>query len=521
MQRFQGDLRRITAWGVNAVLKTIYASRVNYGPGGGMVTCFSHWKVGTVPPIAAPALLLALGLSGCAGSAPRSAAVSGNPSFRGADVPLDKMHGGWKADELDRWLAVQHPREDKGKGKEGAGGSGGADRNLDLLPLISFLRAHVPDAHVPAVGSYTRLYADGEENTFDDVASTGGSRAPKPHAERRRYSDEHRQWFRRWALGRSTSRVLTVQATLSYPPISVTVPLASASFASNRKDGESWNTEINPSRFLTPYFRVASNATLSLRADLQASSRLEGAITANVVDVLQRASALIAPQAKLVTMLNSDRINAAASYMDQSISALFGESITERSTQDFAPPEWSQAGIATLLARFPTGVQLYDDELAGIGAWRIKASSPIASIFVESPLCDSECISVEAAAAAAFRKLSPYAVLNFALSSDTTVIQLLRSLDGFTELVAALNAAAPERAMQAAARESSARLCALVSTEADRQGFNAPDVAAVVWALSRSGLLNGEGAALLLDGGTCEAARLWESLETQAGEQGG
>lgn len=371
------------------------------------------------------------------------------------------------------------------------------------------------------VGGYTRFYVEGSLN---EAGQSRNGQTVGP----RRYRDEKREWFQRWLVGRSVSRVLTVKVSLSRPDFSVTTTLASASHQSNRSDGESWTTEVNGQRVLTPFFRVDPNTKVSVETDLKASAGIQGQVTGAIIGVLQKAVGLAAPGSSLVTSLNSDKLNEASTFIDQSISALFGETLAEKSTNDFGPREWNDRALATIDAFFPMARSLADDRNARhVGSWTVRIERPVISIFGNVPFCTADatpstCGTITQAKLA-YAALAPSTVMNFPIAENVTIGQAVRTDTGITTALEALRRAAPATAAGAAAAtpqataaraEAARTVCALVSAKAESLGFNRFDAAAAVWAVANSDLVTSDEARLLLATATsCQAASLWDQIK--------
>lgn len=368
----------------------------------------------------------------------------------------------------------------------------------DLLPLLEVkVASHEGDAPM-RIGGYTRFYIEG-------ALHERGTQVDGSVVARRRYSEERRGWMGRWLVGRSLSRVLAVKVSLSQPDISATTTLASATHQSNRVSGESWSTEVNGRRMLTPYFRVDPTTTVSIETTINASAAMQGDVGGTVLDVMNRAATLLAPSSTLVTALTEQRLEDASQFVDQSISALFAETLAERSTSEFGPGDW-HSNLVTIDAYFPGG-QLSDDQHSHIGEWRVQAEPAIVSIFSRTPLCaESGPCDPMAQARTAFADLAPYTVLNFRLGDNQTLGQVLRGDPTVAAALTALNGAEAN----ARAREA-ADLCNVVAGKVEALGFNRFDAAAAVWAVSESDMV-AAGRSELQAAATCEASRLFASV---------
>jgi len=380
---------------------------------------------------------------------------------------------------------------------------------VNLLPLLTI---NIPTPQSGSAtnmsGGYTRIFASGP------VGGTVDPRTGQPVG----FSDriyENRGWLRRWAVGRSLSRVLTLKVTLVQPNVSTTTTLASSSHLSNRAQGEVWSTDLNGRLLLTPYFRVDPASRVGIETAINASSLISADVTGSIVNLLGQAVELVAPGTRLLTALNSERVGAASRFVDQAVSTLFSETLSERSTNQFGLQDWSNTGFVTIGAKFPMGTRVSDGHRT-IGTWTVHAERPIVSIFSDVPLC-ADILSTPAICARAdrdsqakiaFAGLSPYIVLDLPVAENLRLGQALRADAGVSAALATQNSAdADGRARRARA------LCAAIADRAAAIGLNDYDIAATVWAVSRTDMVPGEIARLLTSPETCEAATLFRSLQ--------
>lgn len=393
-------------------------------------------------------------------------------------------------------------REDTPQGNRA--GNGGTDHTrVDMLPFLDLTTDTSRRTGPPLSDSYTRLIAEGAfQNSHE------GSDAIAV----RDYDAEDRPWWARWLLGRSVSRVLTVKATVDRPQLDVTVPLASASHQSNSTAGERWETEMNGRRNLSPFFRVDASTSMSIAASVNATSSTQNNVTGAVLGIVQQAASLVAPKSKLLTTLNSDRIKQASDFVDQSISALFGQTIIERSVNDFRLDGFSSNPYVTIQARFPMQRDITSGDLYLIGEWKIFLEEPIISIFSTELRCDPEdaefdCESDEhaqARAEAAFDGLTPHTVLGLDVGENLDLEASIRAQSNIAATLTAANGADQAETRDAATRT----LCSQVAAHAEGLGLNRFDTAAVVWAVSQSELVTAEAATSLMAQERCTAARL-------------
>ncbi len=166
-----------------------------------------------------------------------------------------------------------------------------------------------------------------------------------------------RNWVSRFFVGRNVSRALTARiAVTGANPIASTVTLASTAQNSNRRNGENFSSELTERRLLTPFIRVDPGAALTIEVRMLASQRADADITRNFFSLIERATRLVSPTSSLVTTLTSSRLTDASTFVDNSISQLFSESVTEDARLDVPVAEWnnpstrSGGGLATISA---------------------------------------------------------------------------------------------------------------------------------------------------------------------------
>jgi len=408
----------------------------------------------------------------------------------------------------------------------------------DLLPLLTVATEDPGEDDFMSLpnGGYTRLW-------IERVEDESGSRD---------YGTEARNWLKRFFLGRSHSRILSARLRVNRStPIAQTINLATASHTSNRRQGESWTTELEGRRLLTPYFRVEPGTTATLDATMSASSQLDPDMTRNLLSIVERGARLAAPTAPLVTTLTSDRLSEASTFVDNAIARLFGEVIVERSVTELPAERWysvpsggwygssgSRPGnpIATVKAIFPMSRDLSNaEDHWEIGTWRLYASEPIVSIYSVVPLNGYDydptgrCGALEAEessdtaaegqlrgqdmqACIAFGGLSPSRVLALPVGENLSLGQALRGDSGVTAALQRFSAT-PQDGSANGQRQTAAReICTLVAERADALGLNAYDVAAALWAYAVNGGIQWDAANVIWQS-SCPAASLARRLK--------
>jgi hypothetical protein len=377
---------------------------------------------------------------------------------------------------------------------------------LLIMPFVQMDRGE-PGVVAP-VGGYTRLYARW---------------TPPDDAELRDYQAEKRGWLKRLFVGKAISRVLSAKVTVGSPGVISTVTLASASHQSNRNVGETWSTTLATQQYLTPYFRVDPNSKVKVELDLNGNMALQSQVAGNILDVLKRATALVSPESKLITSLNEKRFNDAGQFVDETISSLFGQSVTENVPEEFGPKDLGGSkAMASVKIVFPmmNKLVLRRAKPREIGSWDILSEPAVISMFSDVPLITGDekpavepctatslpALASDLQACRAFARLSAAAMLNLLVADNITLGAVIGADDAILTAIDAVKAAEGD------AREAPAiQLCLSIAAKVDKLRLNMYDAAATVWAFSYGGRLEPEAAAFLRKA-DCPSAKLAAQL---------
>ena len=379
---------------------------------------------------------------------------------------------------------------------------------INLLPLIQVTTPYQNPGRAP-VGGYVRFFVCNSSQCGDPIS---GARTD------RQYSNEHRDWLSRWLIGRSFSRILTLKLSLARPNISANATLAASTAQSNRSVGETWSSEVNGRRYLTPYLRVDPDTVVSIEVSMNAATQVQANITRAVLDVVTRAATFVQPTAQLVTSLNSERFRQTSEFVDQSVSTLFAQNLAEQATNQFGPGDWTGKPLVDISARFPMNRRLVrSQDYSNVGVWRVMATSARVSMFSDVDFysdaaerdgapCTGIAIGPDLQACRAFVGLTPQTVLGLPVGENLTLGQALladQTISG--ELTRLVAATATDSNRQGSAR----RLCGLVAAKAEALGFNRYDAAAAVWAFAGEAQLELSKRTLVLhETDSCGAATL-------------
>ena len=314
--------------------------------------------------------------------------------------------------------------------------------------------------------------------------------------ERRNYEDESRGWFSRALRAKSVTRALMAEFNVSDPDITATKALFSSSFSSNNQEGESWTTNEAIALYATPYFRVGANTTIEATIRMQAADQRERATSANVLSALTSAANAIAPATILVTAFTSPRLKEASSFLDNSVSTLFGQSITEESVSAFSVKRWTAEPVLVIDAQLPDQGDITDTEdTSGAGRWAVYLDEPVPSILSAS---------VKNGHMPDYSDVTAGDILAFKVGEDLTVYDFIFSRLDLSTRVAVMNAAPdPNLARQ---------ICMRIDRGMSEIGFNSYDSAAAVWAAATSDQFNQLPAAILKSPSTCNAMQRWYEI---------
>jgi hypothetical protein len=387
---------------------------------------------------------------------------------------------------------------------------------VDLLPLLNVDRETEPPTGESAVGGYVRFWVSRVQPPPEVGPREVGSRD---------YRRERRTWLSRFIVGRHRSRILQARVTISNPNINASLTLASTSQTSNRTDGENFASEVGHRRFFTPYVRIDPGTTVGVEFSLAASSTVNPDVTANILDIVQRGARLAAPTGTVVTALNSERLRAASNFVDQSISSLFGEKLSEKSLTDFSPDQWTASGarrgegsrLATVTALFPMGGHVWTQGAnRDVGSWEVRVSDPVVSVFSTMPLiaapdtetpgrcAGDEFSEPERQACRAFIGLAPTSVFGFRVGENQTLGESLRGDAGITAALARFKEANEDE-------QAAIAMCNLVAAKAHWLGLNRFDAAVAVWAFAELGDLR-PAVAVKMVSNVCAAGALGQRL---------
>ena len=484
-------------------------------------------------------LAVILFLSGCASAPPMepTSAETGDPvmvipSTSGSNVK-DKHPDIEKHEKTDGDIKSEPQKPIvEGDPKGQPDNKGGDQTAFNLLPLLGVDLEKEPSEPEDHVGAYTRLLVTNvngtiganEENKAEkgdsDVIRICNGSGKNEENKERCYKDEHQGfWARLFGGDKEVSRVLSVKVKLKNPHVDSTKTLAAASYRVGSKfRGETWNTEVNGSKYLTPYFRIENSSVANIEANINASTSSQSQISSKLLGIVQGAAELASPGAALLTESTSSRLSQISQFTDSSLSSLFSNELAETSSHEVPQSVWFEENgkgktLATINGWFPPSKNLTSPELRRVGQWVVRTDDPIISIFSSRKVsdCDQEAKGhegyIECAASKVFSGVSPTQIMNFEISDSATLTQILITDSAISSAIIRMNKAEGETVNQEAYA-----LCGLIDSKAQNIGLNRIDAAALFWAFSYDPLLEAEKGEALRGGSSCMAAVMASDL---------
>ncbi len=380
-----------------------------------------------------------------------------------------------------------------------SGGGQDLEALKDFLPFIDVAMnpsAADSDWGFPLEDHYTRLRIETLNPKATDMDATASGEFTRLEADRD-YRKESRGWISRMMSSKAVTRTLLAEFELSKPDIKATEALFSATFTSNRQEGESWSTDQSLALYATPWFKVSSGTTLKSTMRMQLSDQRErtGA-SANVLSALTNAASLIAPTTSLVTFFNAPALTEASNYLDTSVSTLFGRAITEQSTGTMSVKTWEEGPILVVYAAMPDSKDIRktrDRDL--LGGWAVYLEEPIVSVFTSATQDDDTGVFEWPD----YSAISGPDILAYKIGTDLTVYDYIFSRLDLSDRITALN--------ETGSPDLARLLCNRIDRGLIEIGFNSWDAAAGVMAAATSDQMSSTAQAALSRTDTCDAMK--------------
>lgn len=386
-----------------------------------------------------------------------------------------------------------------------AGGARTIERVKDFLPFIDVAmnpQAASSQWGLPMEDHYTRLKIETLNPKATDMAGTASGAYTNREADRD-YRKESRGWLSRMMSSKTVNRTLLAEFDLSRPDVKATQALFSASFSSNRQDGESWSTDQSLALYATPWFKVSPNTTVTTKLRMQLADQRESTGgSANVLGALTNAASLIAPATPLVTYFSAPALTDASNFLDSSVSTLFGRAITEQSTGTMALKTWDQDALLVVYAAMPDARDIRktkDRDM--LGGWAVYLEEPIVSMFTRATQASED----GSANWPDYSNVNGADILAFEMDKNLSIYTYIISNLGLSDRIADLNATGdPDLARQ---------ICNRIDRGLTGDGgFNAWDAAAGVYAAATSDMMTQLAQDVMTRADTCIAMTRYHTL---------
>jgi hypothetical protein len=294
---------------------------------------------------------------------------------------------------------------------------------------------------------------------------------PCTSAKPRNYPGELRGPLKQWLLGKEVSKDLSVKATINPTGVSQTRHLLVLGRDSSKK-GESWNTEIATNQQLTRYFLVDNSTMVSLEFAYVANSKYSAAMTGTILELVQKATALIEPTSTLITTENKKRFNDASTFVDQTISGLLATDVKEKTMLESRITNDSFANpLAQIVLYIPdaNSTVRVRGGYQPVGMWIVTADDVVPALL--GPVARNGLNLVAA-------NLSAPTIMNFRVDDNQTLEQYLASRTSIS--------AAKDAYLKADGKKGGDALCSAVAIEVGRLGLSPADVGGAVWAYAKT-----------------------------------
>ncbi len=449
-----------------------------------------------------------MALAGCATQAP---ADSGGEVVVSTPPPVSAPAPTRRTSEMPEEFDFEG-LEDLPATEAGPGGSGTPPpESIDFLPFTDIGQTPYAEQLQPGgpemIGRYTRLRIMNARTSADLVeGGNAGSNADFRVAEdartKRNYKEESRGWLERRFGTRKVTRAFIVEFDIDDPDMTSSTALFSSSFESDSTKGEAWTTDESLSTFATPYFRVGPNSVVNATFKLKMAEEGDADVGANVVGALNTAATLIAPTSTLVTTLTAPQITAASTFLDNSVSNLFGRSIEETTTSALSLRHWRPDPVFMVQLNLSGSNDIKDSENKQVaGEWAVYLDEPVISIFTGARTI----FEVN------FDRLDPGAVLAFKVGEDLTVHDYIFARLDVAGRITALNDAA-EMGSTMMAKEEARQLCNRVSRGLAEIGLNNVDAAIAWWAMAETEQFSTLSMPALRDPEICLATEILQEM---------
>lgn len=284
------------------------------------------------------------------------------------------------------------------------------------------------------------------------------------------YQSELRHPISRFFSGKSVTRALTLVATYSRHKIDATTTVVSFSHKSGRK-GYEWISEVSNQRLITPYFRIDKDGVVKTNWKLALNKTYDSRALQDLLDVVKRATKLIAPTSGLLTSLNADKFKDTSHFVDRSVSSFLKESVDEIAPDEYPLAACAGKDLITLKLVLPQGANVVRNNWRenNIGAWTVRLAHPIHSIFAPGE---------ELTPADVTTRIGSGSVFDYQIAEELSLGQFLGGDSAVTAVKDEFDADGND------ADVTAAKLCSLIVGKVQGIGLNRFDTAVTVLAFA-------------------------------------
>ncbi len=397
---------------------------------------------------------------------------------------------------------------------------------IQLTPL-SRLATGFSDPDQMFSNLYTRVLINGA-HTRDNAGgggNSGGRSATAAGGDQLTLDYNDRGAFLRTFWG--THYSLNLTAYVSVGSFQATVPLVTIDHASNRSEGEKFLRIVAHTVQSFPLILLkgdGSNAIATVHFVVKATDTTQSNAAAAAIQAVQGVVTAIAPEASVLTTLNSQATKDKATALDKAINSVLARQLDEEQWIDNDVRRWGQGARVSFFIPPPDHETDWADsaDFREVGTWTVSFETPRPSIFADIQIClksDSDSRSgsnycrnsvPEAAQAAQAEAASrPEQVLNFNLLNGAqslgTVSAYLKQQSWWDQSLKTFSALKKDEKPD---EDSVGQFCRSIKQAIASVGLNAIDAGIVVAAVRDRGPLQTAVVNAMRTSGDCQYAAL-------------
>lgn len=329
-------------------------------------------------------------------------------------------------------------------------------------------------------GLYTRLHISSD---WPKLLKPDGTPDPEVNVPAR----ERRGVLQRALFGKTSTRILTLKATVAEHGFATVVPLLSVGHVSNREVGEQFDVMATDSGLEGPFFKIGAATKLSVAVEARTSTQYSSNSVKAVLGIAKRAVEYAAPQSSLLTSLTKEKASVGATAMDDAISKLTGDQEKEEVRAEADISRWDASYSMRVSGRLPG--EKPDDSLLE-GQWWVSLAIPRVSIFSSVEACklkSSKVVCTEETVQEARKRVFSNnlflpAVLGLQVAENVRLYDYLARQTWFGDAMGQLGADG------SAAEKVASRFCANIVDSVYGLGLNHEDALATLYAVIKTRL---------------------------------